>query len=122
MLCFHYPIPLLIGLFGCLVSLSCTKTYDWNATFNEAGMVNVQKLDSTIKVSLAYSTPNNVLGCDIYGDLEDSLLSVGALKRTQVQNRLLLREVMTSSSFLAYSLNGGTLMLWNEALLKSNLI
>ena len=85
-------------------------------------MVNVQKLDSTIKVSLAYSTPNNVLGCDIYEDLEDSLLSVGALKPTQVQNRLLLREFMTSSSFLAYSLNGGTLMLWNEAPLKSNLI
>lgn len=206
MLCFHYPIPLLIGLFGCLVSLSCTKTYDWNATFNEAGMVNVQKLDSTIKVNLAYSTPNNVLGYDIYGDLEeaylrpeagemlvlaqkkiqaynasyslyifdatrprqiqqrlwdeselpieerskyiahpergsihnygmavdlgiwvdgqglldmgtpfddfsllshidseDSLLSVGALKLTQVQNRLILREVMTSSGFLSLS-------------------
>jgi hypothetical protein len=55
--------------------------------------------NSTMKVSLAYSTPNNVLGCDIYGDLEDSLLSVGALKRTQVQNRLLLREVMTSFIF-----------------------
>ncbi len=206
MLCFHYPIPLLIGLFGCLISLSCTKTYDWNATFNEAGMVNVQKLDSTIKVNLAYSTPNNVLGYDIYGDLEeaylrpeagemlvlaqkkiqaynasyslyifdatrprqiqqrlwdeselpieerskyiahpergsihnygmavdlgiwvdgqglldmgtpfddfsllshidseDSLLSVGALKLTQVQNRLILREVMTSSGFLSLS-------------------
>lgn len=206
MLCFHYPIPLLIGLFGCLVSLSCTKTYDWNATFNEAGMVNVQKLDSTIKINLAYSTPNNVLGYDIYGDLEeaylrpeagemlvlaqkkiqaynasyslyifdatrprqiqqrlwdeselpieerskyiahpergsihnygmavdlgiwvdgqglldmgtpfddfsllshidseDSLLSVGALKLTQVQNRLILREVMTSSGFLSLS-------------------
>ena len=206
MLCFHYPIPLLIGLFGCLVSLSCTKTYDWNATFNEAGMVNVQKLDSTIKVNLAYSTPNNELGYDIYGDLEeaylrpeagemlvlaqkkiqaynasyslyifdatrprqiqqrlwdeselpieerskyiahpergsihnygmavdlgiwvdgqglldmgtpfddfsllshidseDSLLSVGALKLTQVQNRLILREVMTSSGFLSLS-------------------
>ena len=38
--------------------------------------------NSTMKVSLAYSTPNNVLGCDIYGDLEDSLLSVGALKPT----------------------------------------
>ena len=169
-------------------------------------MVNVQKLDSTIKFNLAYSTPNNVLGYDIYGDLEeaylrpeagemlvlaqkkiqaynasyslyifdatrprqiqqrlwdeselpieerskyiahpergsihnygmavdlgiwvdgqglldmgtpfddfsllshidseDSLLSVGALKLTQVQNRLILREVMTSSGFLSLS-------------------
>ena len=81
MFCSHHPI-LLIGLFGCIVSLSCTKTYDWNTTFNEAEMVNVQQLDSTIKVSLAYSTPNNILGCDIYRDLEDSLLSVGALKPT----------------------------------------
>ena len=169
-------------------------------------MVNVQKIDSTIKINLAYSTPNNVLGYDIYGDLEeaylrpeademlvlaqkkiqaynasyslyifdatrprqiqqrlwdeselpiedrskyiahpergsihnygmavdlgiwvdgqglldmgtpfddfsllsyidseDSLLSVGALKLTQVQNRLILREVMTSSGFLSLS-------------------
>ena len=61
MFCSHRPILLLIGLFGCIVSLSCTKTHDWNATFNEAGMVNVQKLDSTTKVSLAYSTPNQFL-------------------------------------------------------------
>ena len=45
-------------------------------------MINFQKLDSTIKVSLAYSTTNNILGFDIYGGLEDSLLSVGALKPT----------------------------------------
>jgi D-alanyl-D-alanine dipeptidase len=34
-------------------------------------------------------------------DLEDSLIRVGALERVQVHNRLLLREVMTSSGFLS---------------------
>ena len=86
MFCSHRPILLLIGLFGCIVSLSCTKTHDWNARFNEAGMVNVQKLYSTTKVSLAYSTPNNVLGYDIYGDLEEAYL------RPEAANKLVLAQ------------------------------
>ena len=98
MFCSHRPILLLIGLFGCIVSLSCTKTHDWNATFNEAGMVNVQKLDSTIKVSLAYSTPNNVLGYDIYGDLEEAYL------RPEAAKKLVLAQKKLQAYNASYSL------------------
>ena len=98
MFCSHRPILLLIGLFGCIVSLSCTKTHDWNATFNEAGMVNVQKLYSTTKVSLAYSTPNNVLGYDIYVDLEEAYL------RPEAANKLVLAQKKLQAYNASYSL------------------
>ena len=98
MLCFHQPISLIIGLFGCLVSLSCTKTHDWNATFNEAGMVNVQELDSTIKVNLAYSTPNNVLGYDVYGDLEEAYL------RPEAAEKLVLAQKNLQAYNASYTL------------------
>lgn len=98
MLCFHHPISLIIGLFCCLVSLSCTKTHDWNATFNEAGMVNVQELDSTIKVNLAYSTPNNVLGYDVYGDLEEAYL------RPEAAEKLVLAQKKLQAYNASYTL------------------
>jgi zinc D-Ala-D-Ala dipeptidase len=94
----HHPMLLLFGLFGCIVSLSCTKTNDWNATFNEAGMVNVQELDSTIKVNLAYSTPNNVLGYDVYGDLEEAYL------RPEAAEKLVLAQKNLQAYNASYTL------------------
>lgn len=36
----------------------------------DSGLVDVQTLDSTIRVDLKYSTKDNFLGMDVYGDLE----------------------------------------------------
>ena len=40
----------------------------------DQGLVNVQSLDSTIRVDLRYSTTNNFVGVDVYGDLENAYL------------------------------------------------
>ena len=61
-------------------------------------MVNVQKIDSTIKINLAYSTPNNVLGYDIYGDLEEAYL------RPEADEMLVLAQKKIQAYNASYSL------------------
>ena len=39
-----------------------------------AGLVDVQQMDSTILVELKYSTPDNFVGMDVYGELERAYL------------------------------------------------
>src|ERR1044072_4985957 len=39
-----------------------------------AGLVNVHDLDSTIKVDLRYSTTENFVGMDVYGDFDQCYL------------------------------------------------
>ncbi len=46
----------------------------YESAFISAGLVNLKDIDSTIQVKLRYSTPDNFLGFDIYGDLEDCFL------------------------------------------------
>jgi D-alanyl-D-alanine dipeptidase len=61
-------------------------------------MVNVQELDSTIKVNLAYSTPNNVLGYDVYGDLEEAYL------RPEAAEKLVLAQKKLQAYNASYTL------------------
>lgn len=39
-----------------------------------SGLVNVHDLDTTIKVELRYSTPDNFIGIDVYGDFDQCYL------------------------------------------------
>ncbi len=45
------------------------------------GLVNVQELDSSIRVRLRYSTTDNFLGLDLYGDLEQAYLQPCVAKK-----------------------------------------
>ncbi|MGC9331915.1 MAG: M15 family metallopeptidase [Bacteroidales bacterium] len=45
------------------------------------GLVNVRELDSTIQVRLRYSTTDNFLGTDLYGDLEQAYLQPDVAKK-----------------------------------------
>ncbi len=81
---FQFPIFLLSGS---LICFTCSKTPDWKATFYKAGLVNIQELDSTIKVSLAYSSSNNVLGYDIYGNLDQAYLRPEAAKKLVIAQK-----------------------------------
>lgn len=47
----------------------------WDILFEEYGLVDVQKLDSSIIVHLMYSTPNNFMECDVYGDFNRAYLA-----------------------------------------------
>lgn len=76
----YIPSPFFL-LLSCLLCLSCTKTPNWNAVFKDAGLVNIQELDSTIKVNLAYSDTNNILGYDAYGELDQAYLRPNAAKK-----------------------------------------
>ncbi len=47
---------------------------DFDALMRKAGLVDVTTLDPTIQVRLMYSTTDNFVGKDVYGDLETAYL------------------------------------------------
>ena len=100
-----------------LICFSCSKTPNWSATFNEAGLVNVQELDSTIKVKLAYSSSNNVIGYDIYGDLDQAYLRPEAAKKLVIAQKNLQAHHSTHSlhTFDATRPRRIQQLLWNES-------
>jgi D-alanyl-D-alanine dipeptidase len=62
------------------------------------GLVDISELDSTIKVDLRYSTPNNFTGKDMYGDLNRCYL------QKDVAEKLVLAQVNLRKQFPYYSL------------------
>jgi D-alanyl-D-alanine dipeptidase len=51
------------------------KAYSvWEERLKGAGLVNVQELDSSIQVQLKYSSTDNFLKLDVYGDMERAYL------------------------------------------------
>lgn len=67
-------------------------------SFADSTLVNIQDLDRSIEVNLAYTTPDNFTGKDIYGDLEQAWL------RTEVAGKLILAQKHLKSLQPAYSL------------------
>lgn len=55
----------------------------------DKGLVNVQAVDSTIRVDLRYSTTNNFVGVDVYGDLENAYLQAEPARRLAQANAYL---------------------------------
>lgn len=55
----------------------------------DKGLVNVQAVDSTIRVDLRYSTANNFVGVDVYGDLENAYLQAEPARRLAQANAYL---------------------------------
>jgi len=59
----------------------------------DSGLVNVQLLDPNIKVSLKYSTTDNFLGIDVYGDFDKAYLQKDvAEKLVNAQNYLVSKH------------------------------
>jgi zinc D-Ala-D-Ala dipeptidase len=70
-------------------------------SIREAGLVNVQEVDSTIFVDLKYSSTDNFVKLDLYGDLSNCYLQKDiALKVKKAQT--LLKERYPSYSLLIY--------------------
>lgn len=63
-----------------------------------AGLVNIQDIDSTIMVNLKYSSADNFLSSDVYGDLEDCYL------QKDVAEKLALAQLLLKSKYPYYSL------------------
>lgn len=67
----------------------------------DAGLVNVQELDTTILVKLKYSTNDNFFGFDVYGSLENAYLQAEvAAKLAKAQQ--LLKETHPEYNLLVY--------------------
>ena len=58
----------------------------------DAGLVNVKDLDSTIQVDLKYSSTDNFLGIDVYGDLENCYLQPDVAKKLAVAQAALKKQ------------------------------
>lgn len=64
----------------------------------EAGLVNIKDIDSTIQVDLKYSTTDNFLGLDVYGDLENCYL------QRDVAEKLALAQMFLKTRYPYYSI------------------
>ncbi|MEG1983018.1 MAG: M15 family metallopeptidase [Alistipes sp.] len=65
-------------LFLLLIGVITSPVIYAQSTFDtkmlEAGLVDIQKKDTTLRVKLMYSTPQNFVGRDLYGELEKAYL------------------------------------------------
>jgi D-alanyl-D-alanine dipeptidase len=81
------------ALFACsLISYAQTKISGFERKFIDRGLVDVQKLDPTIKVDLKYSTTDNFIKEDVYGDLERAYLQPMAAEKLIKANKFLKQE------------------------------
>ena len=58
----------------------------------DQGLVDIQKLDANIQVELKYSTTDNFVGKDVYGDLNRAYLQPEMAKRLVKANALLRKD------------------------------
>jgi D-alanyl-D-alanine dipeptidase len=65
------------------------------------GLVNLQKLDTSIQVKLMYSTADNFVGIDMYGDFDQAYLYPKPAKMLLKAQRL-LQAVDTSYALIVY--------------------
>lgn len=81
------------------VAITATATYtDIEAHLIKMGLVNIQELEPSIKVDLRYSSSNNFMKTDVYGDWENAYL------QPDVAEKLVLAQMLLKSKFLHYSL------------------
>ena len=62
---------------------------EFDAAMRAAGLVDILEADSTLRVRLMYSTADNFMGCDVYGDLETAYLLPHFADRVVRAQRLL---------------------------------
>ncbi len=71
----------------------------WEESLRKAGLLDVQQLDSSIKVQLRYSSTNNFLKLDVYGDMEHAYLQP-EVARMLVSAQQSLKELHPGYSLL----------------------
>ena len=90
---------LLLSLFG--VATTSAQEVDFDKKMKEYGLVDVQSLDKTIGVELKYSSEDNFVGEDMYGELERAYLLPHFAKKV-VQAQRILKEKHPDYSLLIY--------------------
>ncbi len=79
-------------------------TSDLEKIFIKAGLVNVQKLDSSIKVDLRYASTRNFLGFNMYGNIKNAYL------QAYVAQKLVKASKYLHDTFPSYNL-----LIWDAA-------
>lgn len=74
---------------------------EYDQKFKEMGFVDVQTLDSTIQVDLKYSSTDNFMGINMYGDLHKAYLRP-EIANMVVKAQKLLKEVNSEYSLVIY--------------------
>lgn len=62
---------------------------DYETSMQNQGLLNIQKLDSSLMVDLKYSSVDNFFGEDVYGILEDAYLQEKPAKALKIANEVL---------------------------------
>ena len=65
------------------------------------GLVNIKRLDSSFKVDLRYSTTNNFVGIDLYGDLNEVYLHPEVAKKLKLAQKI-LKDSIPNYSLLIF--------------------
>lgn len=74
---------------------------DYDKEFARVGFVDIQQLDSTIVVELKYSTTDNFMGINMYGDLHKAYLRPEIAEKV-VKAQKLLKEINPDYSLIIY--------------------
>ena len=83
----------LIGIVAAtaLSATLCAQTFS-EEDFRIRGYVDIHRLDTTIRLDLIYSTTDNFVGEDMYGDFDKAYFEKGFAERICEAHRLLRKE------------------------------
>lgn len=84
-----------------LSEVSAKNTESLEHQMKELGMVDVQALDSTLHVLLKYSTQDNFMSADVYGDLSQCYLEKTTAKKLLAAQKV-LKKAKPGFSLLIY--------------------
>ena len=74
-----------------LNTMLCAQTFS-EEDFRIRGYVDIHRLDTTIRLALIYSTTDNFVGEDMYGDFDKAYFEKGFAERIRQAQRLLRKE------------------------------
>ncbi len=67
-------------------------TTDLERILIKAGLVNINKFDTSIKIDIRYSTTNNFLGIDMYGDFDKAYLQKETAEKLHNAQKLIQKK------------------------------
>lgn len=88
-------------IFTALLGLSQLWAVDYDKEFKKLGFVNVQDLDPSIMVDLKYSTTDNFMGVNMYGNLHKAYLRPEVAQRL-VNAQKYLKQINPQYSLVVY--------------------
>ena len=96
-----YIIIILFLFFSPIYSQECKNTTKMDKKLKKLGLVNVKEIDSAIQVDLRFSSTNNPLKIDAYGDFCNCYMQKDAAKRL-VKAQKALQKIRPGYSLLTY--------------------